>query len=417
MGFDESIQQTRQMQPLVQPAFISQMINEILQLEIDQALPHIEACLARVTPQNAGEDYDQAQTLLKALWEYYEALRIAAADSDFNEAGRLLQSAVAGFQKAGHAELCNVAVAMSAYAQATLEFRNFNIRRALELFQAVKQHLRSAGKFGNRFHSLIDHMEPDALFAAGANAVMEGDYDTAGTLIEKSAAASEKVANTYHPKDSPQYNSFMGMSSFHRAYFQFFSALHDFNCFRYDKIASSPDLAAHAHEAKRLLDIGVPGNAIVRAQSSLAEAFAEMLTAVQGTAKIMQSLLKSSFKQDTAGLQKLRARAERARELISRGGPQAVPMLRLCSDIVEKTDNIERLAKPGKKDFGAYSGLISCALFLPLFLLISWANSRFDTGLEGNRLILSSIGLALVGGFGVAALKFKGLFWGTAAAG
>jgi len=110
-------------------------------------------------------------------------------------------------------------------------------------------------------------------------------------------------------------------------------------------------------------------------------------------------------------LEPLKKKIRKASDLFSKAGDEAVVYVRMCDQLYNSVNNLERISKPNKKDFGIFSGLVSCALFLPLFLIISWANWFFKIGLEARTIITSSIVLALIGAFGFGALKFKSLIF------
>ena len=78
--------------------------------------------------------------------------------------------------------------------------------------------------------------------------------------------------------------------------------------------------------------------------------------------------------------------------------------------LLAQTDKFERLARPSRKDFGVFSGLISCGLFVPIFLIVFWARNRFNLTVGAETLLWPCLGLALIGGFGFGAIKFKSFF-------
>jgi hypothetical protein len=148
----------------------------------------------------------------------------------------------------------------------------------------------------------------------------------------------------------------------------------------------------------------------VRANESFAQVLTLLLGAVQEFAAAMQKILRSTFKPDVRTFSAIRSEVLRASDLAAKLGPQGVVIVRLCGNLRDQIYNLERLAKPKKKDFGTLSGIVASALFLPLFLVTSWANQRFAMGLSGGTVMYYTGFLALIGGFGYGALKFKSIF-------
>jgi len=281
--------------------------------------------------------------------------------------------------------------------------------QAVELLKKVKEYLRNAGKFGSKYESLIDHMEPEILFVSSIQALWARDYATAKTLIDKGSQTAEHAARHYYKKGEPSYCKLQGMARLYQAYFTFFRALKEFNAFEYDKLVADRDLASDAIQAQKLLDKANPEDIHTRNMNHLSTALVQLLEVIRELAKLMQTVLHSTFKPDLQTLALFKEKIRKAINSLSEAGPRNVPFVRLCNQLIDQVNNLERLAKPSKKDFGAFSGIVACALFLPLFLAMSWANSVFEIGLDAPRIITSCLVLALIGGFGFGALKFKSL--------
>ncbi len=82
-------------------------------------------------------------------------------------------------------------------------------------------------------------------------------------------------------------------------------------------------------------------------------------------------------------------------ELVNKIGQDALSVVRICKNLESIIYNLVRLAKPNKKYFGIFSGLISTALILPLFYVISSISANFAIRLETPMIIYPSIVLAL----------------------
>ena len=113
----------------------------------------------------------------------------------------------------------------------------------------------------------------------------------------------------------------------------------------------------------------------------------------------------------------IKMKVRKAGGLAAEAGPTAMLLVRYCDELSGQIDNLEKVASPGKKDFGAFSGLVACALFLPLFLGVSSANWLLDSPLSEQALLGPSFVLALIGGFGSGALKYTSIIFPSRAGG
>src|SRR5205807_2584932 len=87
--------------------------------------------------------------------------------------------------------------------------------------------------------------------------------------------------------------------------------------------------------------------------------------------------------------------------------PDAGRLLRTARGLEQQLDNLERLARPTKRDFGVFSGLIACAMFAPLLATVAIVNSVFSLDIGGTLIIETCVVLALVAGFGLTAIRFR----------
>jgi hypothetical protein len=387
-------------------ALIVQTIDKVFNSDVDEALPIIEQLI-----QDADSALVTLQSVLHATWNYFQAIRLVRTEANFVDAFDLLRLAADGFDKAGYRKLSDLSTGMERYVAAVVEVQKMNVSRALELLVSVKEYLRAAGKFGSQFEPMIDHFEPETFFLAGAQAVQNLDFATAQPLIERASQATEKVARDYYQENSLPFNSLCGMSHFYRASYAYYQAWNDLNQFEYDKLSAEENLAQDAAEAQRLLEKGDTENVSFRNALHLSIAFVNLMEVIREFARIMQKVLGSTFKPDMQALIILKQKIGIASDEASEAGPQAVTLVRFCDQLSNQVKNLERLAKPNKKDFGAFSGLVASALFLPMFLVVSWANHALAIGLSASALITSCLVLALIGGFGFGALRFKSLIF------
>ena len=386
------------------------IIEQVLEATFEDAQPLVARHLDALTPEQGGSELE---LFLRSIWEHLEGIRVVKEEGKFDLAGKLEESAAAGFQQLGIYELESMSRSMSAYANAVIEVQRLNINRSLELFAATEDYLRKAGRFGRKFQPTIDHMKPEALFIGVIPALLAGDIDSATALTSQAFAASEKVVKTYYETNDPLHFTFLGLAYFYRAIYSYFQAQADLTKLELDKLESE-DLAASAREAERLLAQADLTNIQIQVAHHLAKALVDLLEVTKGIAAHIHLCFKATFKPDARGFADLRMMTRRAIENASRAGPQAVPVVRSCDDLLSRISNVERLARPRKTDFGIYSGLISARLFLPLLVIASWARSAFGFELDGKTFFLAIVGIALVGGFGFGALRFKNFLFSPA---
>ena len=388
---------------------VIQTIDDIFEIDMPDVLPAIEKKIKQLNPQEAGEAYDRLHVALQALWHFFYGLQCINEKADWIKAHESFVSAVSGFNAIGHIELRDLSIGFGVYSEASIELQKYNFSQALDLIANVKKYLDSAGEFGSRYRQFLDQMEPDALFLAGAKALMELDFGNGKTLIEKASQSAEKIATQYYEKGSPLYNTFKGLARYHKAYYTYVKVSADFDQFKFDDLLAEKELLEDAVQAEKLLSQGDLQNEVVRSVYNLSCTILDLLRAVSGLAVLMNNILRSSFKPAPIAFLEIKKRISAASDSAAKAGVQAASMVRMCTQLSERANNLERLAKPSKKDFGVFSGLIASALFLPLFLVVSWSNAAFSIGLNPTTLITSCLVLALIAGFGFGALRFKDL--------
>ena len=379
----------------------SRIIEEVL--NADDAQPLIVRHLEALEPGQKGSELEQ---FLLSCWEHLEGVRVIREEGNFDRAAELEESAAAGFQRLGVTELESTSRSLSAYSNAIKEARRMNINRSLELFTSTEDYLKHAGRFGQKFQPIIDHMKPEALFLSVVPALLAGDFGSARVLINQASEMSERVAERYYTKGEPMHFTCLGMAHFYRAFYTYFQAQMDLSQLELDKLAGE-DLSASAKEAERLLAQGDLMNIQIQTVHHFSKALIDFLEVTKGIASRMHLCLKATFKPDSQGFLDLRTMTRRAIDNASKAGPLAVTVVRSGDLLLERIRNLERLAAPRKTDFGIFSGIISSVLFLPLLIVALWARKAFGFDLDGTTFFLTIVGLALIGGFGFGALKFK----------
>ncbi len=394
-------------------ALVVKTIDSVFEADFDKALPLVEHLINTLNPQTTGTAFKTLQSVLKTIWNYFKAINLVRTEGNFIEAYNLFHSSAEGFNVFGFKEFRDLSIGMMTYASAVIELRKSNIGQALEYLTNVKKYLKSEGKYSNKYNFFIDHIEPEMLFVSGIKALNDLDYATAKTLIDRASQVAEQVAHNYYQEGKPMYYTFKGYSLLYKAIYTFCRAENEFNQFEYDKLAARQDLANEAIQAKELLDKGDIENVMVKNSIHIANAIANLLQVIGELSSIMQRVFRSTFKPDIPAIARLKQKIDIAENSFSKAGYELVPLIRHCGQLYSQVNNLQWLAKPNKKDFGALSGLVSCSLFLPLFLVVTWANSTFGIKLKGSTIIEACISMALIGGFGFGALKFKSLFFSS----
>lgn len=382
-----------------------QIINEVYEAGFEKAQLVVVRHL-----QSLNSEYKdtELELFLQSFWNYYEATRLIREEGNFLQAVGFAESAVTGFRQLGLNDLEASSLAISAYGEAIVELRKLNVARFLELHASIEDYLRKAGRFGQKLQPMIDHMKPESEFVGGIQALQVGDFDTAKTLMSKASMGSEMLAKKYYEEGTPMYCTYLGLGRLYTAFLTYFVAQNDLNNLEFDHIASSTDISASAKEAEQLLAKADLQNSSVLISYHLSKALIEILDVTRALSSDLHRCLKSTFKTNDSGFTKLRKKTRLAIEYASSAGPNAVPLVRTCEQLLIRIKNFERLSIPNKADFGIYSGLIACALFIPLFAISSYINKVAELGLEASVVLSTMLGLSLIGGFGFGALKFKG---------
>jgi len=271
-------------------AIVEQTIERIFAAE--DSLTLIDEMLNELDAGTVGDAFPVLQLVLQSLGNFFFGLR-SMQSPNFPEARDHLSVAAEGFTQTGEDELRDLSVGFAAYASAVVALQEYNVGRARELFTQVRDYLRRAGKFGQRFEWLIDHMQPENLFVQGFQALIARDFDTAKPLIEQASHAAEKLANDYYQEGTPEYFTFLGFARVYRAVYTFHRAYNDLNQFKYDSLAAEIDLKGEAVQARDLLSKGNSENPFVRVMTLLSNGYIELLDLICQLAPIINTFAKT----------------------------------------------------------------------------------------------------------------------------
>lgn len=392
---------------------LAKTTNEVFKAEEEDALKLIEGMIKALDAEALGNDFEPQRIALESLWNFFDALGLIKSRGDFMNARKELECAVQGFSRIGQTELRDLSIGLGIYVEVITEVQSQNIGRALKLCGEAKEYLEAAGKFSNKFKPLVDFMEPDTLFLAGFNALSSSDFASGQAYIEQASWTAKEVAVKYCKEGDSLYCTFQGYAHFYRACYILHVTLHEFNQLEYDKLAAEKDLTCDAMEAEELLRKGETENVQVKNAIHFSNTIVQLLEVTCELAKIMQRVLSSTFKDDPGTFKLLKQKVNLASKSASEVGIQGAAFIRFCNQVSDRVNNLERLVKPNKKDFGKFSGLVTCGIFLPLFLIVSLVNFKLSMNLGQQTMVIMSLVPALIGGFGYGATKFKGILFPT----
>lgn len=389
-----------------QRALIERYADQVADIGIDDALLMVNRWIEEMNPAYQNAPFGM---FLRCLWNHFEAIRVVRGEGDFTKATALMQQAMDGFEQLRLRELSDVSTGLMHYNLAISELQKLNIGQAVELFDATIEYLERAGRYGKKYRNLIDHMKSEALYISGIQALQNLDINSGRALIDQAANASQRVAEEYHEKGGIVYCTFVGLGHVYRAHFTFVRAITDLDKFDYDDLSREENLSYHAVQARDFLAQSDLESTPIQNAYHLAVAFVECLEVISSLSVILQTIFQSTFKTEVHALALLRSKVRNAISSISQLGPIAVPLIRSCETILARIDNIEKLARPTKKDFGIYSGLVAAIAFLPILAIASWANASFNVGVPPSLLFSSCLVVALIAGFGFGATRFKSM--------
>ena len=388
--------------------------EQVFNAEEDKELALIEDKIKALDAGALGNDFEPQKIVLESLWNFFDAMGLMKSRGDYMNARKKLECAVQGFNRIGQTELRDLSIGIGIYAEAVTEVQNQNIGRALNLCREAKEYLDAAGEFSSKFRPLVDCLEPDTLFLAGFSALTSSDFAGGQAYIEQASRTAKEVGVKYFKEGDSLYWTFQGYAHFYRACYILLVTLHEFNQLEYDKLAAEQDLICDAMKAQELLGKGETGNVQVENAIHFSNTIVQLVEVTHELAKIMQKVLSSTFKGDPGTFRVIKQKVELARKSASEAGIQGTAFIRFCNDVSDRVKNLERIAKPNKKDFGKFSGLVTCGIFLPLFLIVSFVNFKFSMNLGQQTLVIMSLVPALIGGFGYGAIKFKGILFSSA---
>lgn len=394
-------------------AFLNSKILELLSAGLESSLPLTEKLL-RSIEETWQESPAKQHALLafRSTWSLIKATKAIKTLGDFAEADRLYHDAVQGFAESALPQLRDLALGLGVYCGAVIEFQKRNFGKGIDLLVQVRAYLRRAGQYGSQFEVLVDQMEPDTFFAAAVRALLDLDYDSFGILAHNAAQSSERYATAHCCDGSTDAYYFKALAEYYLAYHAFQMDLRLFRRLELDSLSSEDNLVVHAKAALGLIEKTDMSSATHRQLREVCLAMDAMQRAIARASERLKAALGQSLRTSRLDLSSAKQLVRESQGHFTQAGTEWVSMVRICDDLQRQLENAERLVLPRKRDFGAFSGVVSCGLFLALVAAVSLLD-RFTHVHISLGVVPLILGLSLVGGFGYGAIRFKWLIFGA----
>jgi hypothetical protein len=402
----------------VEPMTIGESLRRSLDDEISAVLQDAEA-----TPLASAEhriqlldgshrNDDDTKTisfLLRTLWRFIRAMNDLSKVQQIDRASADMREAAYGFAVLGRSEERDAAIGMGIYAQAILQLRSGNVGASSDQIETSRKFLENAGEFGSQFPFLpmADGMEVDLLAIQSQKAYVAGLQSDALAYLRTAAAKSKDIADNYYQDEDELLNLWLGRASLYEAWALYYESFICLSTYAFDRLPA--ELSKPAKEAIAYFTKSEPPGH----EMALSTFFRELLEMAEELGLMMSKVFSATFKPNVGSFKGLHAHVDAARTVTAGEGDDLLPYLRSCDLLDDQLDNLERLAKPKRSDFGKFGGIIACVTFAPLLALFAIVNKLFSLGVDGALVVWTCTVLALIAGFGYGALKFRPLLPGA----
>ena len=336
---------------------------------------------------------------------------LEAKKKKFDSACLNLRLAAYGFALLGCLPERDLAIVECIYNEGYREVINNNIGVAFEQFARAKKYADSnngvimASRIGIKVRDLLDAMDFDSTLLQAGVTYQRGEPEDAGSLYMQASALAQKIAD--RQESGPFRELWLGNAKMISAAAALLTSMTALSLYAFDRVPTAK--ARTANEAEAHLKKAGSENA------SLAGFLAEFLDIAEDVTNIMKKVLKATYTPQPRKFKDLHERVNQALTKASElEGPAGMGLSDSCQKMGQWLDNLERQSQPSKRDFGIWSGLVACVAFAVIFALILAANKVFKLGASAALAIQTSVGLGLVAGFGLGAVKFRSLFGGGA---
>jgi hypothetical protein len=367
----------------------------------DTFLARVEAAIdaEKEAPPDPVDPHRELRRQALRVWWYFGQGLDAGGARHMEEAIRCYRKAAYGFARLGDTAQMGEAVFQGFYSEALQLIRQQNIPEGLARLAEAKDLLERSSSMGTQQREMLASLELEVLLQQSGQAMAVGNQIQAEQLLRRAAEMASGIAGG-HGDDDPLGQMWRGQAGMLRAQADLMAGLYAVALYNFDRIAEGESSSAAAAEAARLLADFSPANA------ATATFCAQLLAVLEDLASVMLRVLSSSFHREKGEFKALRARVMAARRVIpAAAGLDAVRLSQACDQLDAWLNNLERLAKPTKKDLGVYGGFVACAAFCLLLLAVSVVNRAFDLGATAAEIFAACTPLAVVAGFGLAGLK------------
>jgi hypothetical protein len=332
-----------------------------------------------------------------ATWWYFAQGLDAGGARRFDEAIRCFRRAAYGFARLGDEEQLEAAVFQAEYNAAALLAQQGKFPEAQEKFARLVDGAENSSAIGKEQREKLASLEFETLLQEAGEAGRRGNTAQAAQLLQSLAERLKSMA-AGHDQNDPAYRLWAGNAGMLVAQAALANGIATISLYNFDHVAQGASAAAE--DAALLLEDVSPANA------AMTKYYARLLGALEELATIMLRVLNSTFRGDQREFRALRARVTAAREVIpSAVGVNPDLLRQQCDQMDQWVGNLERLARPGKRQIISYGGLVTCVAFCVLLLVVAALNKAFSLDATAATIFSTCTPLALVAGFGLAGLR------------
>jgi hypothetical protein len=348
-------------------------------------------------PHDEADANQTARRLALRTWWYFGQGLDAGGSRQMEEALRCYRRAAYGFVLLGDDENAAEAIEAGIESEAMWRIQQRDFVAGDGLLAQVRQFLESSARMGPEQREALANLTVESLYQQSIQAFRNGDQVQAEQLLRRAAERLTDLAK-YHDDGDPFQRLYTGQAGLFQAQAAFLSGLRAISLYDFDDVDEGESTAAA--KAAELLAERSPPNA------AMAKFYAEILEILEKLAKIMLRVMSSAFHNERGEFRKLHESLRAARKVIpAAAGADPVLLAAGCDQLNQWLNNLERLAKPSRKDLGVYGGSVACVAFCGLLIVVAIINRTFNLGASATSIFAVCGPLAAAAGFGLAGLK------------